>query len=106
MSEQTYAIKPLVWDSASYACREERWCRPLGMRYSVSRTRKGPDGPWSWWRLDMRSCGNTHETLGYDYYYDDDCPKSSYRSLQHAIAVAEAHWRETIARFLEEVPHE
>lgn len=106
MSDQTYRIKPLVWERASYAFREEWWCNPLCMRYAISRTRKRPDGPWSWWRLEMMACGN-YSTTGYDYYYyDEDCPKALHRSLQGAMAAAEAHWRETITRFLEEVNHE
>lgn len=105
MSEKTYRIKPLEWKSHRTAYREELWTRPPGRCYSIARTRGGVERRWTRWYLEIRDYSGNHVVGTFGYYYHLP-PKMAYRTSDDAKAAAEANWRETITKFLEEVDHE
>ena len=93
MSEKTYRIKPLVWEYYKNHVREEWQAAAVGGWYCVERwmTDGGSWGKWKWSKEDMTDCApDMHQC----------------RTAAEGKAAAEAHWRETITRFLEEVTHE
>ena len=93
MSEKTYRIKPLEWERG--ACPNCEWCasRAVGGSYRVERWRHAYCD-WRGWCWAFESDADTVPEY-------DDCA-----TAEEGMALAEAHWRETITRFLEEVAHE
>lgn len=89
MSEKTYRIKPLAWERVRNKVVEQFSAPAIGVGYEVwrlSHSRK-----W-WWTFDD----------GKDPWPDSH----RCRTAAEGKAAADAHWRETITRFLEEVTHE
>lgn len=93
MSEKTYRIKPLVWEYYKHHFLEEWQAAAVGGSYRVERWKRD-DGarPGRCWAFKS-DAGTVPE-------YD------ACATAEEGMALAEAHWRETITRFLEEVTHE
>ena len=90
---ETYRIKPPEWEHSRHSRRESWQAAAVGGRYSVERWRLD-DGHWGTWRWVLEDM-------------TDGAPAvRQCRTADEGKAMAEAHWRETITRFLEEVTHE
>lgn len=87
MSKQTYRIKPLEWKRVKNAGGELFSAPAIGGQYEVWRL---PRSRRWWWLFDD----------------GDECAPDPCRTAEEGMAAAEAHWRETITWFLEEVTHE
>ena len=93
MSEKTYRIRPLVWEYYKNHVREEWQAEAVGGSYRVERWRRD-NGAWRGWCWAFESDADTVPEY-------DACA-----TAEEGMALAEAHWRETITRFLEEVTHD
>lgn len=93
MSEKAYHIRPLVWRRKKNRFHETWEAPAIEGAYRVERRRANEEAPWRGWSWSFEDRSDWTSDM-------HDC-----RTAKEGKAAAEAHWRETITRFLEEVNH-